>query len=251
MLLLFFQLAHCLPDVASFTTAQPLYPNTAACRNASRQGGLSTAAHPQQQQPPRPRPSPESRRGEPGGPAALRALFVHIATVTCRVRPSRASPSPPRTPDPVPPAERWEPFKMAAPPPPALAAPHRALPARPPPPHAAAGPPPGVVQPQRPAGPGCPPREAPSISGRRSQFPAGGAATPRPAREGAATTRHLRGGSPPGGPKAKGKKGVNPEVHPPHRRPHRTARSAAQLFLRPRRSRPPPSSRAGAAEAGG
>lgn len=259
----FFQLAHCLPGVVSFTTAQPPYPNTAARPNASRHNkstpvhpgaGLGTAVRPQQQ-PPRPLPSPESRSGEPGGPAALRAF---IRSQRDRYLPSPPSPRPPSAPQPRPRAARGavgaiqdgglSAARTHGPAPRARRSPLGLTP-----PHPAAAPPPGVVQPQRPAGPGRPPREAPSISGPRSQIPAGGAATPRPARDGAAAQVPGGGGSPPdgGGPKAKGKKGVNPEVHPPRRRPHRTARSAAQLFLRPRRSRPPPSIRAGTAAAGG
>lgn len=130
----FFQLAHCLPGVVSFTTAQP--PNTAARPNASRHNkstpvhpgaGLGTAVRPQQQPPRRLAPSP-ALRADAENQAARRhsaLLFVHSGTATCRARPPRAPP-PPHSPDPVPPAERWEPFKMAASPPPALTAPHRA-----------------------------------------------------------------------------------------------------------------------------
>ena len=140
---------------------------------------------------------------------------------------------------------------MAAPPPPALTAPHRALPARPPPPRCR-----GRAAPWRRAA--AAPRRArpPPARGavhQRSPFPIpGGRRSHTPPRPGGSRRAGV-GGSPPsgGGPKAKGKKGVNPEVHPPRRRPHGTARSAAQLFLRPRWSRPPPSSRAGAAAAGG
>ena len=115
----FFQLAHCLPGVVSFTTAQPPYPNTAARPNASRHNkstpvhpgaGLGTAVRPQQQ-PPRPLPSPESRSGEPGGPAALRAFIRsqrdrhpptrtlhHLAHLPSRrgAQPPQAAPARPR-----------------------------------------------------------------------------------------------------------------------------------------------------------
>lgn len=212
----FFQLAHCLPGVVSFTTAQP--PNTAARPNASRHNkstpvhpgaGLGTAVRPQQQ-PPRPLPSPESRSGEPGGPAALRAF---IRSQRDRYLPSPPSPRPPSAPQPRPRAARGavgaiqdgglSAARTHGPAPRARRSPLGLTP-----PHPAAAPPPGVVQPQRPAGPGRPPREAPSISGPRSQIPAGGAATPRPARDGA-------------GPRAAAGGAVPQEVTPPPLPGHR------------------------------